>query len=510
LNLVALRDRTLRLAKATHLPRRTIRLRLTLLYGALFLVSGAALLGITYFFVNASTGNAFIVHSNNGTTIAGYQIGAQPKGTGPVNLQHNASSHGAKTLGRSTVLSVGTPASGNHTGAQASGAEVTGVGGFGKHQGLTPKQLRVQTQEFTALAYAYRDRERRQLLIESGIALGIMAVVSILLGWLVAGRVLRPLRIITGTTRDISAFNLHERLNLRGPNDELKELGDTIDGLLARLDAAFRSQRQFVANASHELRTPLARQRTLAQVALSDPDASADSLRAAHERILASGEQQEQLIDALLTLSRAQFAALPPRVMDLADVAGALIEARESEPEAHGVRVVSSLEPAPLEGDPRLVERLVANLIDNAVRHNVAGGTVTVRTGGRSGGAWLGVSNDGPVVSPDQIDRLYEPFERLGAERTAWGEGFGLGLCIVRAVATAHDATLRTVARRTGGLSIDVCFPSPEGAAPEEPAAGGARPGPAAEDVPAVPGGVRTEGDSGETAQLVHAAQSDH
>jgi signal transduction histidine kinase len=183
------------------------------------------------------------------------------------------------------------------------------------------------------------------------------------------------------------------------------------------------------------------------------------------------------------------------------------------------VRVVSSLEPAPLEGDPRLVERLVANLVDNAVRHNVAGGTVSVRTGGRSGGAWLLVSNDGPLVNPDQIERLYEPFERLGAERTAWGEGFGLGLCIVRAVATAHDATLRTVARPAGGLSIEVRFPAPEsvapeGAAPEEPAASVAGPGWAAGGGPAAPGGGRPEGvgdlASEERAGLVHASHSDH
>ena len=181
----------------------------------------------------------------------------------------------------------------------------------------TPAQLKHQqdqvaqtTRQLETLAHAYQSKELRQLLIESGVALGIMALLSIGLGWVVAGRVLRPLRVITSMTRDISVSNLHERLSLDGPDDELKELGDTIDGLLERLDASFRSQRQFVANASHELRTPLARQRALAQVALSDPDATVDSLRAAHERILASGEQQEQLIDALLTLSRVQAGAV--------------------------------------------------------------------------------------------------------------------------------------------------------------------------------------------------------
>ena len=301
---------------------------------------------------------------------------------------------------------------------------------------------------------------------ESGVALAIMALLSIGLGWVVAGRVLRPLRVITSTTRDISASNLHERLSLDGPDDELEELGDTIDGLLERLETSFRSQRHFVANASHELRTPLARQRTLAQVALSDPYATADTLRTAHERILASGEQQEKLIDALLTLSRVQAGAVTREEVDLAPLVRDLLAARMAEAEASGLRVIATLAAAPILGDPRLIERLAANLLDNALRHNVPGGTVVVQTGGRAGGGWLVISNDGPVVDPDQIERLYEPFERLEAERTHAGEGFGLGLCIVRAVATAHGVSLATVARPTGGLEVEVHFtpgPTPPG-----------------------------------------------
>jgi signal transduction histidine kinase len=452
---MALRNRMLRLAKATHLPRRTVRLRLMLLYGALFLISGAALLAITYFFVDAASGNAFIAHGPNGTTIAGFEIGSPPKANG-VYLQHNTSGHGARATGLSIAQSAGGRPSGKNTGAGI--GAVTSAEGFGSHEGLTPKQLRKQTQEFTALAYAYRDRERRQLLVESAIALGIMAVVSILLGWFVAGRVLRPLRTITAMTRDISASNLHERLALNGPDDELKELGDTIDGLLGRLDAAFRSQRQFVANASHELRTPLARQRTLAQVALADPDASADSLRVAHERVLASGEQQEQLIDAMLTLSRAQAGAVRHHRVDLAPVVRDLLAARKADAEARDLVLLPTLDPAPLRGEPRLVERLAANLIDNALRHNVRGGTVVVRTGSCAGRAWLAVSNDGPVVAPDQIERLYEPFERLGSERTHAGEGFGLGLCIVHAIAVMHGVSLTTEARPAGGLHVEARF----------------------------------------------------
>jgi signal transduction histidine kinase len=449
----------LRLAKAAHLPRRTVRFRLTLLYGVLFLISGAALLAITYFFVDAASGNAFIAQSANGTTIAGFEIGSPPKTSGAVHLQHNTSGHGARATGLSITQSAGGRPSGKNNGTTGSLGAVTSAEAFGKHEGLTPKQLRQQTHEFTALAYAYRDRERRQLLIESAIALAIMAVVSILLGWLVAGRVLRPLRTITATTREISASNLHERLGLRAPDDELKELGDTIDGLLERLDAAFRSQRQFVANASHELRTPLARQRTLAQVALADPDATAESLRVAHERVLASGEQQEQLIDALLMLSRAQAGAVGRHRVDLAPIVRDLLASRTADAEARELILLSTLDAAPLPGEPRLLERLAANLVDNALRHNMPGGIVVVQTGARAGHAWLAVSNDGPVVAPDQVERIYEPFERLGAERTHAGEGCGLGLCIVRAIAVAHGASLTTEARRTGGLHVEVCFP---------------------------------------------------
>ena len=510
---MAMRDRMMRLAKAKYLPRRTVRLRLTVLYGALFLASGAALLAITYFFVDASTTNAFIEHNKNGTTIAGLQISAPvPVGKGAVGLQQNSSGHGSGHSTPSLSQPGGTP----DPGRGASGAVLTGAGGgVDKRLRLTPKQMVKQTQEFMALAYAYNARDRRQLLIESGIALGIMAGVSVLLGWLVAGRVLRPLRTITATARDISASNLHERLDLNGPDDELKELGDTIDGLLERLEASFRSQRQFVANASHELRTPLARQRTLAQVALSDPDASADSLRAAHERILVSGQQQEQLIDALLTLSRVQAGGAGRQRVDLAPIVRDLLATRADEPAARQVRLLPTLVAAPLWGDPRLVERLAANLIDNALRHNVPGGMVVVQTGTRAGHGWLSVANDGPVVASEEIERLYEPFERLGAERTHAGEGFGLGLCVVRAVATAHGASLMTEARPNGGLHVEVRFPPVDGGGPLGEGDGGAVQAESAvaeEVTPAGSGPAETGGDPSKArvGALMHAARSDH
>ena len=466
---MALRDRMLKLARATHLPRRTVRLRLTLLYGMLFLLSGAALLTTTYFLVDAATGNAFIVHGQNGLTFAGYQIGSTPPGTRGSGALSISSGSGHNTSAGQHGAGSGSASSGRVTqnvgSASASGGLVAG-GANSSGRRPTPAEAKRQArqiaelqQQLETLAHAYQGSELHQLLIESGVALGIMVLLSGGLGWIVAGRVLRPLRTITASTRQISASNLHERLAVGGPDDELRELGDTIDGLLERLEASFRSQRQFVANASHELRTPLARQRTLAQVALADPDASFDTLRAAHERILASGAQQEQLIDALLALSRSQAGTAVQERMDLAAIVGELSVARAPDAALREVRVTPHLEPAMLRGDPRLVERLVGNLLDNALRHNVRGGTVVVQTGMRDGGAWLSVSNDGPIVRASEIERLYAPFERLEDERTAGGEGFGLGLCIVRAVATAHGATLDTVARPEGGLSTEVRFP---------------------------------------------------
>ena len=515
---MALRDRMLKLAKARRLPRRSVRLRLTLLYGLLFLLSGAALLTTTYFLVDAATGNAFIVHGTDGLTFAGYQIGNTPPGagsggfsisgshtqhttvTGPVSGHAGA---GVQSNGR-VLQSNGKPSSAGALGG--SGAASSGPKPTAAQAKAQRKQIADMQRQLETLAHAYQGSELHQLLVESGVALAIMVLLSGALGWVVAGRVLRPLRTITASTRDISASNLHERLAVSGPNDELKELGDTIDGLLERLDASFRSQRQFVANASHELRTPLARQRTLAQVALADPEATADSLRAAHERILASGEQQEQLIDALLTLSRSQGGTAIHRPVDLAGMADEVVEARRPEATVRGLRVETNLRPATLRGDPRLVERLVTNLVDNAVRHNEPGGAVAVETAVRNGGAWLMVSNDGPVVAPDDIERLYAPFERLDGERIAGGEGFGLGLCIVRAVAAAHGAGVQTVPRPRGGLRTEVWFPARDGALAAGAPALGAAAGDAAAIGPADTGG-RPEG---RERIPVHALASDH
>jgi signal transduction histidine kinase len=286
-----------------------------------------------------------------------------------------------------------------------------------------------------------------------------MAVISIALGWVVAGRVLRPLRTITTAVRDISATNLHERLALAGPDDELKELGDTFNALLTRLDESFQAQRRFVANASHELRTPLARQRALGQVAIDDPDATPETLRAAHERVLAAGVQQERLIDALLTLARGQTGIDRHDRFDIADITDRVLTERRAEATVREVDVRSTIPSARACGDPRLVERLVANLVDNAIRHNLARGHLTVATEDRDGRAVLIVANTGPVIAASAVDQLFTPFRRLSADRTASGHGVGLGLSIVRAIADAHAATVTTRARHAGGLQIEVAFP---------------------------------------------------
>jgi signal transduction histidine kinase len=298
------------------------------------------------------------------------------------------------------------------------------------------------------------------VLLYSGIALAVLAVASIALGWLVANRALRPLRVITAAARRVSASSLDERLSVASSYDEFQELSDTLNGLFTRLEAAFESQRHFVANASHELRTPLAAERTVLQVALADPGASTESLRAACLQLLELGQQQERLIHSLLTLASSQRGLRNREPFDLAEVTARVVTGRRQEAAALGVRIETSLAPAIVTGDLSLTESLVANLVDNAVRHNVAGGQVQVSTATQAGLPCFSISNSGPVIPPGEVDRLFEPFRQLDGERTRHGGGHGLGLAIVSAVASAHDASLSARARPDGGLDITVTFRS--------------------------------------------------
>jgi signal transduction histidine kinase len=286
------------------------------------------------------------------------------------------------------------------------------------------------------------------------ISLALAVVASLGFGWLLAGRLLRPLQAIVATARDISATNLSRRLRTGKRDDEFSRLGQTLNDLFARLEASFESQRHFVANAAHELRTPLAAERTVLQVALRDPEASAASLRVACDEVLRLGEQQEKLIDALLTLAGSERGIARTEPFDLAEVAATVIAE---------VKIDARIGPAPAEGDPRLAESLVANLVANAVRHNVPGGWASIETETVGGRAVLRVGNSGPVIPPAEVDRLFQPFQRLGNERVrrqgGHDGGLGLGLAIVRAIAVAHGAEITAHARPEGGLDIEVSFP---------------------------------------------------
>jgi signal transduction histidine kinase len=410
--------------------RGSVRLRLTALFASLFLASGAALLGITYGLDSNATGNIIV------------------------------SQFAAGTAGSGTVTP-GTGSSGSAGSALTGPDAATGAG-----QLPDPQAIQAQATQYAAVT---RGREEDALLLDFSIALGIMAVVAAALGWFAAGRALRPLRRITESARRISATNLHERLAIEGPDDDLRELADMIDGLFARLDASHHAQRQFVANASHELRTPLARSRTLLEVALRDPDASADSLRAACRRAIAAGDEQERLIEALLVLARGQRGLARSVPLDLAAVTRDVLAGRGGQIAARGLSAEVTLQPALLGGDPALVERTVANLADNALRHNVPGGSVWITVSSEDGRAVLTVANTGEEIPPDAVERLLLPFQRgSGAEhgartRTRSGpdDGLGLGLSIVTAIATAHGAELTVTPRLTGGgVSVRLAFPA--------------------------------------------------
>jgi signal transduction histidine kinase len=299
-----------------------------------------------------------------------------------------------------------------------------------------------------------------QLLVGSAVALAILIPIALAAGWFVAGRFLRPLRAITATATAISAGNLHQRLNLGGPADELTELGHILDDLFARLEASFDAQRHFVANASHELRTPLAGLRTLLEVALADPAADADALRSACQEALALGAHQERLVQSLLALATSERGLTRRDSLDLAQIATSVLASRRDEATQRGIDLTEHLAPAVTAGDPRLIESLIANLIDNAIRHNHPDGHLEIATQSSGTQATLTVTNSGPVIPDNQIQRLFQPFQRLAPDRQSRRAGSGLGLAIVNAVAQAHHATLTTSARPEGGLAITVRFPT--------------------------------------------------
>jgi signal transduction histidine kinase len=388
-----------------RLPRPTARLRLTMLYGCLFTLAGAGLLGFTYWLFDRAIAGAG----------AGVQI--------PPAAPHLPCSFAHPTRGCLTLV-----------------------------------HFRAGLRQFDLHALAG----------QSAIALAVMAALAFALGWLVAGRVLRPLRTITATARRISATSLHERLALAGPDDEFKELADTLDSLLARLEASFTAQRTFVANASHELRTPLTLDRTLLQVALRNPSATIEQWRATGQELLASGQQQERILEALLTLASSQAGTGRHEPVDLSEVTTARLHAARARIQRQRLHLQASLSPAPLHGDPDLIDRLTANLLDNAIQHNTPDGTIEITTTASNGHAVMTVANTGPLIPPAQVSRLFQPFQRLAA-RTSNGNEHGLGLSIVAAIATAHRADVAADARPDGGLRIQVSFPASQDEAAPTP-----------------------------------------
>jgi signal transduction histidine kinase len=382
-----------------RLPR-TARLRLTLLYSSAFLACGVAMLALIYLIYGQS---------------------ARP-------VAH---------------LSPGSPL----------------IGAAGGGSGLTTA-VEQATMQIVNAGNTQAAFDKQVLFVTSAIALGVFAVAATAIGWLLAGRVLRPLSTITAAARRISASSLHERLALPGPDDELKELADTLDGLFARLEASFDAQRHFAANASHELRTPLTRERTLLQVTLADPASTIDTWTAVSRQLLAANAEQERLIEALLTLASSEAGFHERAPADLAAITGAVLAAARPTISDLGLQVDADLQPAAVDGDELLIQQLAGNLVDNAIRHNIPGGDIQITTTTSSAGAVLSVASSGQVIPAAEVDRLFQPFQRLG-QRPAHRNGHGLGLSIVRAIAITHAATVAAQPRPGGGLTITITFPPP-------------------------------------------------
>ena len=419
-----------------RLPRRTARLRLTVLYGVAFLVCGAAVLGIVTYLVFGHTAN--IGQGGNGNSAS-----AEFNGRVPAALVHR--------VGSNDIIPVPIPASD----VQQSGPyDVVNVRVPASGPALTPAE-RAQLLSEAHVRVSY---DERQILIISSVALAVIALAAAGIGWLIAGRVLRPLRTITAAARRISASSLHERLALHGPDDELKELGDTLDGLFARLEASFDAQRRFAANASHELLTPLTRERTLLQITLANPASTTGAWQSVGRKLLASNVEQERLIEALLTLASSEAGIGEREPADLAAITSAAAAAARPAISRLGLNIHADIQPAVLDGDPLLVQQLANNLIDNAVRHNIPGGDIQVATRTSSGHAVLSVANSGQDIPAVEVDRLFQPFQRFGPRPARSDGGHGLGLSIVRAIAAAHTATITAQPRSGGGLVIDVTF----------------------------------------------------
>ncbi|MFH8610219.1 sensor histidine kinase [Streptomyces sp. NPDC018029] len=386
--------------------RPTIRIRLTLLYGGMFLIAGILLLSIIYL------------------------LAAQALNVG--------SDLPFRVTGKSTVSS----------------STCTNFQGLPEH----PSEVQLNA-ALNECVNQMRQSALDNLLSRSLLALLGLAVIAFAFGYAMAGRVLSPLGRITRTARRVAGTDLTRRIELDGPDDELKELSDTFDEMLDRLERAFTAQQRFVGNASHELRTPLAINRTLLEVHLSDPGAPPE-LHQLGKTLLATNERSEQLVEGLLLLARSDNQIVERKPVDLAEVADRAVDQVSAEAEAKGVEIRGERGPAVVQGNGVLLERIALNLVQNAVRYNVPDdGWVEVTTEAQHGQAVLVVSNTGPVVPAYEIDNLFEPFRRLRTERTGSDKGVGLGLSIARSVARAHGGRIIAEPREGGGLVMRVTLP---------------------------------------------------
>jgi signal transduction histidine kinase len=397
-------------------PRPTVRARLTLLYTVLFAACGAIVVAVSY------------------TLVA--QLGTPEQGQGD----------GQKPVPGSEV--------------SASFAAQCRAEQLSAHpdQGILAKCASYLQRQSASLqqqgAQAQRDLTLSHLLEYSLITLAVVIALAAVLGWIAAGRALRPVHLITAAARAATEHNMSARVAPRGPRDELRELAETFDDMLGRLQAAFEGQQRFIANASHELRTPLAVMRASADVVLDNPDSTPGDLRGMAADVRAEVDHAEHLIGALLILARNERGLNVHEEVDLATAAEDVLDTAS----LGDRRVHATLEPAVISGDPVLAERLIANLVDNAVRYNLASGEIWISTRTMAGSSQLTVANTGPVVSPADADRIFQPFERL-SERTSH-EGFGLGLAIVASIAAIHGGTVTASSRDDGGLSVAVTIPS--------------------------------------------------
>jgi signal transduction histidine kinase len=403
------------------LGRRSVRARIAIACAGLFLVTGAAFVAVTYTLADQSLAAGSVAR----------EAAASPTDT-------------KQTLDAAQLSKV---------------CQKEKLGGQ-----LTDAELAQCKEAFAGGAQAgavyQRDRDLHQLLLWSVVGLAGGTIVAGALGWLIGRRILRPLQKVTDAARHASQEHLDERIQLDGPQDELKELADTFDEMLNRLDLAFASQRRFVANASHELRTPLTSMRTLIDVAMAKPTRTTEGLETLVGRVREAADQSEAIIDGLLTLARSDRGLTTRELADLEAAAQDAIDQTSTAARVADITIEGDLSAAPIPGDRVLIERLAANLVDNAVRYNIPGGSVQVETGTDNGESYLSVANTGPLVPEWKVDSLFEPFTRL-EQRVANGQGVGLGLSIVASVVAAHGGRLQAEALPNGGLKITVRFPSP-------------------------------------------------